>query len=389
MDKLNSLDELFLKKLTVLYVEDHADTREELTELLESIFPKVLVATNGYEGLECYKNNPIDLIITDINMPIMDGISMIEAIRKDDQEIKIVVFSAHEKIEYLSRCIELDVDGFLTKPLNQKKYFQTLYKVVEQIQMKKELLDYKSNLEKKVQEQLNEIVVKNDILEKNSRLATMGEMIDIIGHQWKSPLNVISMYIESAKMKIKLEKMDNKELLNYFGKMSFQIQHLFETINEFRKFFRPNTNLENSSVKSLIESTLLLLKDELIRCTINTECNYEDDLHIMVNPNEFKHVLINLIQNSKEAFVQNDISGRTISFDIVKKEDKVEIRICDNAGGISKDKIDKVFTAHFTTKEEFDGTGIGLYLSKQILDKIDAKIRVENIDNGSCFIIVI
>ncbi len=109
----------------------------------------------------------------------------------------------------------------------------------------------------------------------------------------------------------------------------------------------------------------------------------------MVNPNEFKHVLINLIQNSKDAFVQNNIEERIIKFDITKKENRVEINICDNAGGISEDVIDKIFTPNFTTKQEFNGTGIGLYLSKQILDKIDAKISSKNIPNGSCFTIVL
>lgn len=373
------------KDLTVLYIEDHDDTREELHELLETIFPKVLVATNGLEGLNVYKSNDINLIITDINMPEMDGITMIEEIRKEDYDVKIVVFSAHERTDYLSKCIDLDVDGFLTKPLNHNKYYKTLYKVTEQILIKKELNEYKNNLENKVQEQLDELVVKNSILEKNAKLATMGEMIDAIAHQWKTPLNVISMYIDFTKLNAEANTLKQEELLENLGKMSFQVKHLFETIEEFRVFFRPNSNLETISVKRVIDSTLLLLKDELIRCTISTECNFEDDCLITVNHNEFKHVLINLVQNSKDAFFQNNIEKRKIRFNIFKKEAYVYIQILDNAGGIPDDIINEVFTPHFTTKEDVGGTGIGLYLTKQILDKVDATISAKNVEGGACF----
>lgn len=384
MVDLNALYELS-EDLTVLYIEDHDDTREELHELLETIFPKIFVATNGLEGLDVYKNNDIDLIITDINMPKMDGITMIEEIRKEDSEVKIVVFSAHERTDYLSKCIYLDVDGFLVKPLDQNKYYKTLHKVVEQIVIKKELNDYKKDLEKKVQEQLDELVVKNTILEKNAKLATMGEMIDAIAHQWKTPLNVISMYIDFTKINSEANSLKQEELLENLDKMTYQVKHLFETIEEFRGFFRPNSNLQKVSVKKLIDSTLLLLNDELIRCTVSSECSLEEDCFITVNQNEFKHVLINLIQNSKDAFIQNKIEKRKIEFHSFKQDGYVYIQIKDNAGGIPKDVIDEIFIPHFTTKEDDGGTGIGLYLTKQILDKVDGTIGVKNIENGACF----
>jgi len=387
--KLNALYELS-SELNVLYIEDHDETREVLHDLLETIFPTVLVATNGEEGLEKYKNNEIDLIITDINMPKMDGITMIEQIREEDKEIKIVVFSAHEKTEYLTRCIELDVDGFLTKPLNQNKYFQTLYKVVEQIHTKKELNKYKNELEQKVQEQLDELIEKNEMIQKNARLATMGEMIDAIAHQWKSPLSVIKLHIDLITMKTEAGILDTSEVETSMGKMLHQLDHLFETIEEFRKFFRPNTNLELVKVKSLVDSTLLLLKDELIRHTINVECEYEkDDYMVRVNQSEFKHVLINLIQNSKDAFVQNGIKPREIKIKIFQKEEQIGIELCDNAGGVPSEVLDEIFSAHVTTKESTGGTGIGLYLVKQILDKVNAKIEVRNSELGACFTISI
>lgn len=388
MENLKLITELS-NDLIVLYIEDHKETREELLELLETVFPSVLSASNGLEGLHIYQNNPVDLIITDINMPVMDGISMIEKIRSTDQEVKIVVFSAHNKIENLSRCIELDVDGFLTKPLNYKKYFQTFYKVVKQIHTSKELSKYKSDLENKVQEQLTELLEKNAILEKNARFVTMGEMIDAIAHQWKTPLSIVKMYIELVTLNMNSDHFRKEEVLEYMEKTEVQIRHLFETIEEFRKFFRLNNEVENISVKTLIDSTLLLVKDELIRNTIITNCECDKDLEVMVNHNEFKHVLINLIQNSKEAFLQNDIENRIIEIKAEQVEDKVEIKVYDNAGGIPESILEKIFTSDFTTKGEGGGTGIGLYLVKQILEKVDGEIVVENYAQGACFTITL
>lgn len=386
IEKLNELS----RDITLLYVEDHEDTREELQELLEMIFPQVYVATNGQEALDIYKNHPIDLIITDINMPVLNGIRMIEKIRENNTDIKVIVFSAHEKIEYLIRCIELSVDGFLTKPFNQKKYFETLYKVIGQIHTKKELALYKENLEKKVQEQLHEIMEKNSMLEKNARLATMGEMIDAIAHQWKSPLSVIKLHIDLLMMKHQMGELNGEELEESMEKMTLQIKHLFETIEEFRKFFRPNTQLEYIKVKSLIDSVSLLLKDELIKHTIQLECEYENEEYgIGVNSNEMKHVLINLIQNSKEAFVQNGVKEKNIHIIVYKKGEKIYIEVSDNAGGIPLEVIDQIFSPHITTKQNEGGTGIGLYLVKQILDKINGTISVRNSEKGACFTLCI
>jgi C4-dicarboxylate-specific signal transduction histidine kinase len=183
---------------------------------------------------------------------------------------------------------------------------------------------------------------------------------------------------------------DPKDLYEMMDKMNFQINHLFETIEEFRKFFRPNTNLEVIKVKSIVDSTLLLLKDELMQYTIQVACEYEDEnLAFMVNKNELIHVLINLIQNSKDAFLDNEIKDKNIYIAVSKNDTLIEIVICDNAGGIPDEVIDDVFTSHFTTKESKGGTGIGLYLVTQILDKINGKIQVENKNGGACFTISI
>jgi signal transduction histidine kinase len=132
----------------------------------------------------------------------------------------------------------------------------------------------------------------------------------------------------------------------------------------------------------------LLVKDELVKNTIKTNLNLEEELYINTNKNELVHVLINLINNAKDAFNENNIKNRVIDISTLKEGDQIILKVCDNAGGIPESIIDKIFDSRFTTKEHMQGTGIGLYMSKQILEKHNAKIEVFNNKNGACFKIV-
>lgn len=381
------------KKLTALYVEDHQETREEFEFLLDNIFGRVVVAQNGEEALEKFKQNDIDLIITDISMPQMDGIELIKRVRAINSDMKIVVFSAHENTKYLSECIDLGVDGFLGKPLNEEKYFRTLYKVADQIQTKKDLLEYEHKLEKKVEEQLKEIMLKNDILENHAKLAAMGEMIDIIAHQWKQPLNIIAIGADLAK-ELALDNgkyLEIEEVILCSDKVNQQVKHLTETLDHFRSFLRPTTTISEIDLDIMFESLNVLLKDQFIKNNIELKKEF-DNIKFNANQNEIKHIFINLINNSKDAFELNGIKeGRCIKIKGSKENDTVIVKIKDNAGGIPEDIISNIFEANFTTKKDLGGTGIGLYMCKQIMNKINGTIEVQNIEEqnqkGSEFIL--
>jgi signal transduction histidine kinase len=233
-----------------------------------------------------------------------------------------------------------------------------------------------------IQNNVNELRKKDKHIADQYKKAAMGEMIDAIAHQWKTPLSVISGNIMIMEMMAKDDQFDE-----YFDSSSQQIQHLVNTIDEFRAFFRPNTKVEKVSLKKLVDSTLLLVKDELTKNTIENECILDKDIDVMINLNEFKHVLINIIQNSRDAFNERKVENRKIEFYIYEENDKAVLKICDNAGGIPKNIINDIFIPHFTTKEEGKGTGIGLYLTKQIVEKHNSKIEVQNSGDGVCFII--
>ena len=223
---------------------------------------------------------------------------------------------------------------------------------------------------------------------QQSKLAAMGEMIDAVAHQWKQPLNLINILASKVDMYIDMDMpISNEMLKDSYTQISKQVNHLTDTLEEFRTFLRPNKKHQIVSVVKIIESVLYLLKDELNKNNINIEVIGNDLLTIDVIENEFKHVFINLLNNAKDAFNENKIENRKIIFNIKETIDSTIINVSDNAGGIPSEVIDTIFNANVTTKEEGKGTGIGLYMSSQIIQKNNGTINVENVDSGAMFTI--
>lgn len=225
---------------------------------------------------------------------------------------------------------------------------------------------------------------QNKLIVQLSKLATMGKIIDIVAHQWKQPLNIISTNI----MKLEFINEVSKEQINQISNtINHQLVHLRETIDEFRNFFRNEKTVQSIEINALFESILLLLRDDIINNKIELIIKGDKELNIDVIVNEFKHVFINLINNSKEAFIENNIIDRKIEINIYTSMKNIIIEYTDNAGGIKDEIIREIFKLNYTTKET--GTGIGLYLCKCIIERINGSIHVSSMDDGACFKVVL
>lgn len=287
------------------------------------------------------------------------------------------------KLSKLTETLEDKVDE-RTKDLEKKK--------TELEQAHWRLDQYKNRLEKRVQEEMDNVSEKEGLLKEQSRMAAMGEMIDAIAHQWKQPLNAISM---AADM-IRSEKTDNEDLLPKYveaNEMSdiihHQIEHMTTTLSEFRSFFRENKQSADFSLEACIESVKVLLKDELIKNTIDIQQADQKDIMINGYENEFKHLLLNLINNAKDAFNERKVKHRIIAIGYNETEHHIVIQVVDNAGGIPEHMMKDIFHPNVTTKAAKDGTGIGLYMSSQIAQKHHGKLSVQNTKNGARFTLTI
>jgi polar amino acid transport system substrate-binding protein/two-component system sensor histidine kinase EvgS len=227
-----------------------------------------------------------------------------------------------------------------------------------------------------------------EMLFQQAKHAALGEMMDAVAHQWKQPLNAITMLSELLLLEEKDGCVCDKYLQDYKKEIDTQVEHLLVTLSEFRSFFRPDKHAQNVQLLEIINSVELLVKDELMKNTIALEVLCPDDIYIKVIKNEFKHILLNLISNAKDAFIENNISNRKIRIVASQNEDEVILEVSDNAGSIKEEILPYIFESNVTSKPEGKGSGIGLYMSKQIADKMSAELSVKNTAKGALFTLI-
>ena len=243
-------------------------------------------------------------------------------------------------------------------------------------------------LKLKVEEELSKNREKDRILIQQSKLAAMGEMIGNIAHQWRQPLNNVSLFLQF--LKDNYNNSSNEAMVNkYFDKSFTQIQYMSQTIDDFRNFYKPSKQKENFSIKSAIESTIEIIKAQLKNENIELILEIEDK-ELLGFENELKQSLLNIFNNAQDAIKQKREKEKFEAY--IKVEAKIvnnsiEIFIENNGGQIDEKTITRVFEPYFTTKFESQGTGIGLYMTKSIIEtNMHGKIAVENIkDDSVCF----
>ena len=162
---------------------------------------------------------------------------------------------------------------------------------------------------------------------------------------------------------------------------------MVSTLDEFRNFFRPNEKAQDFELLDVINSVLFLTKDEFLKHRITVNIERDDSITLHGSPNEFKHLILNLLSNAKDAFNDNEIENRVITMRLMHQDESDVLEVEDNAGGIPEKVIKDIFKANVTTKEKGKGTGIGLYMSTQIAQKHNATLSVHNQNNGACFVV--
>ena len=218
---------------------------------------------------------------------------------------------------------------------------------------------------------------KDALLFQQSKMASMGEMIGNIAHQWRQPLSVISVAVTGVKFRMEFQTLDDDTLNESLDNISNSVQNLSQIIDDFRGFFKPNKSKEEFLIKGTFEKVFKLLTSQFKIENITIVQNIEE-IYTFGFENELIQVLINIINNARDELVKKENKQRLILIDVVKNNKNVEITIKDNAGGIPVDIIGKIFDSHFTTKKDATGTGIGLYMSKMIIEHMDGTIDVSN-----------
>ena len=267
------------------------------------------------------------------------------------------------------------------------------------------LLIYRHYLLKKLNAQLNEKIEleiqkneeKNRILIQQSRMASMGEMLENIAHQWRQPLSTISIAASGMEVKKEFSTLSDKEFYDSINHIKKATMYLSHTIEDFRSFFNKKKTLSKINSKKVIDKTLELMGNTFVQNRI-TLINNTQEIETLSLENELIQVLMNIFANAKDALKQLSGDNKYIFIDVFENENNLVIQIKDSAGGIKDEIIDKIFEPYFTTKHQFNGTGIGLYMSKLIVERhlkgtLNAKnvefTFMENLHKGALFEIVL
>jgi len=237
---------------------------------------------------------------------------------------------------------------------------------------------------------LAKLKLAQELLITQSRSAAMGEMVSMIAHQWRQPISVIGMCANNMLLDIELENMDVKEFDKQLHDILFQTEHLSSTIDDFRNFFKPNKRKEYVSIKSILEDALKLLEKSFENHLISLSLHVSSETAIMLHKRELLQVFLNILKNAKEALEHNSGEQGVISIFLEEDEKNVCIKICDNGGGMSPEVMKHLFEPYFSTKNEKNGTGLGLYMSKTIVEKhLLGELKAYNHDDGACFEIIL
>ena len=232
----------------------------------------------------------------------------------------------------------------------------------------------------------DEIKKQSDIMMSQSRHAAMGEMISMIAHQWRQPLSTISMGANNMIADIELEIIEADTFKKMLHQILAQIQHLSKTIDDFRNFLKPDRTKHSTTVVSVVNDVIGIMDKSLVNNNIKLLLNNQSDTELFIYSRELLQVYINIINNAKDILVENFDIDRVIKIEIYNEDDYVVSTVCDNAGGIKDDVIEHIFEPYFTTKGKKNGTGLGLYMSKIIVEEhLHGRLEVYNSDEGACF----
>lgn len=264
---------------------------------------------------------------------------------------------------------------------NQKDTEIELHKKTEQLN---------KSFEEKIKHEVEKNRQHQKMMIQQSRHAQMGEILSMIAHQWRQPLNNLSLIIQNAVYKYSVEKLDDDEVAKLDVESSTQIKQMSSTIKEFRNFFLPdNTSVIYDINKSVVDAVSIIkpiLDAENIALTLNLQAN----IYVVGFPTELGQAIVNILTNSKDALSEKNIPNKSIKLSLALMNNEVKITIEDNGGGVPHNILEKIFDPYFSTKIGKNGTGLGLYMTKIIVeDHIHGKLDVSNSDNGFIVEIVI
>lgn len=373
------------KGITALYVEDEEAIRSAIGGLLKTFFKDFIVCENGIEGLNAFKENQdtIDVIITDINMPKLNGLDMLDKIKEISPFIPMLITTAHNDAGFLHRAIDIGVTGYINKPIDVRKLLETIKKNVLPIIEKK-------RLEEEIQHQREKEI-------QNAKFLAIGQLSAGITHEINTPLTYIKATFEMMQYDIDdIVDVDVRNRMNDDVKTILDGIHRMENIISSMKEIASQTKMDREPV-NIYKTIMVALTMTHNKCKhisnvylngkLYTTLMEHEDLTFIGNiqKQRIEQVWIVIINNAMDELIKKEQFGdRQLVITIDTIDDRIVVRFKDNAGGIEDGIINHIFDAFKSTKES-SGMGVGLNIAKRIVDENDGIIKAFNEDGGAVF----
>jgi signal transduction histidine kinase len=419
--------------MNVLIVEDDASARKMLRITLEHYGCTVIEARDGQEGLELAAQHTPDIIISDALMPRMDGFQLLRALKltPELQTIPFIFYSSTytgEKEHELA--LSLGAEAFINKPVEPadlwektcsimkawedrrkqpanptinggneqflREYSQVVAtKLEEKVQELEDALELRkqaeeelrrlnAELEQRIAQEVAKNQEKDRILAHQARLSAMGEMLSNLAHQWRQPLNNVSLIVQNLLVEYEDRILTPAACREYVEECINILMYMSHTIDDFYAFYQPDSARQSFELFQVITESVVLVRTDLESHGIVIKLSKECDLPVSGYKKEFSQVLLNLIQNAKEAILLRQTPEPFVEITCSCKGTSALVTVLDNGGGIPSEIQDQIFDPYFTSKFKSQGAGMGLYISKIIIEKhIGGTISVSNKGSGT------
>jgi len=258
--------------------------------------------------------------------------------------------------------------------------------IINESKIKLEKLN--SKLVSTVLEEVKKNREKDRIMMVQSKQAAMGEMIGNIAHQWRQPLNDIGLYVQNLQDKYEYKELTEESLTEIVNHTMDKLEYMSQTIDDFRNFFRSDKEKVQFLISDSIKKTIHLTEASFKNNKIDIELNLQENISFNGYPNEFSQALLNILNNAKDELTVSNIKNPCVKISLTKSEEIITIKISNNGSEIPNNIIDRIFNPYFTTKPMQTGTGLGLYISKTIIEhNMDGKLYAQNTNNSAEFVI--
>jgi C4-dicarboxylate-specific signal transduction histidine kinase len=419
--------------MNILIVEDNADDRRLLRSTLEHHGCTVIEARDGEEGLDLAIRHHPDIIVSDALMPRMDGFQLLRALKTDPhlKSIPFLFYSAtYTGEQEVKLALSLGAEAYVVKPMepeelwkktcaimkkwktrqsipanlnivkSEEEYLREYSRIVatklekkvleleEAMALRKqaedELRRVNAELEQRIEREVEENRAKDRIMAHQARLAAMGEMLSNIAHQWRQPLNNISLIVQNLQIEFEKGVLTTASCREYVDKCIKFLMYMSRIIDNFRVFYQPDYDRQLFDLYHTVSETISLVKEDLESHGITIKLVKECDSSVNGYKKEFSQALLSIVQNAKEAIMSRQPPDPFVELICSQMGESALVTVKDNGGCIPPEIMDKIFDPYFTIKFKSQGVGMGLYMSKMIVEKhMGGKIYARNSLSGA------